>query len=65
MKDQIMPEQSATGAETPNAFDLKLTRCLSMVMHHPEVQAIAEVVRRVHAGADAPESNIKKDQSGE
>ena len=43
---------------TPKFVDhrIRVERCLSMVMHHQEVEQIAEVVKQVLADEDNPDT---------
>ena len=40
---------SQVHTDSGDDFDTRVDRCLSMVLHQPEVQEIAAIVKRVHA----------------
>ena len=52
-------------AEPANDFGRKLSRCLSMIIHFPEVKEIAEVVLRVKANRSVSPDDLGKDRSHE
>lgn len=41
-------ETTSTNQNETSEFDAQVDRCLAAVLHHPEVQEIAEVIKRVH-----------------
>lgn len=49
LRAQGIREEGDTTEKELSDFDQYVERCLSMVLHHDEVQQMAEIVKKLHA----------------
>ena len=63
--DDLSLIPSGASGDRPDDAELQLTRCLSLILHHPEVMGIAEMVRRLRAEGAVSQGGTGKDQGHE